>query len=149
MKRKVIVIALVVVILSIGLLGVTRWHKQKMIIDVDREEVHHVVANIGMGPQRLNYDEHQKILDQIVTMVNGEYHYKKSWNNDGRSGGGPNFIRFINESNGVECELQYVNGYLAVSTNKEGHFYLYEKNENQLKFEEFESYLNEYGEFDR
>jgi len=149
MKRKGIVAALAVVVLSIGLLWVTGWHKQEMIIDVNREEVHHVVANIGMGSQRLNYDEHQEIIDRIVTMVNGEYRYKKDWNNDGRSGGGPYLVRFVNGSNEVECELRYINGYLAVSTNKEGHFYLYKKTGEQLQFDEFEAYLNEYGEFDR
>lgn len=149
MKRKVIVAALAVIVLTIGILWVAGWHRQEMTIDIKQEEIHHVVANIGMGSQRLNYDEHYQIIDQIISMVNGEYHYKKSWNNDGRSGGGPYFIRFVNKNNEVVCELRYVNGYLAVSTNKEGIFYLYEKNGEELQFDEFEAYLNEFGEFDR
>lgn len=150
MKRKgIAAVALAVIILSIGLMLVIGRHRQEIRIYINREDIHYIVANIGMGSQRLNYREHQEILDRIVTMVNGEYRYKKTWNHDGRSGGGPYCIRFVNKSNGVEYELQYVNGYLAVSTNKEGHFYLYEKKGEQLLFDEFEAYLRAYGEFDR
>lgn len=78
MKRKgIAAVALAVIILSIGLMLVIGRHRQEIRIYINREDIHYIVANIGMGSQRLNYREHQEILDRIVTMVNGEYRYKK------------------------------------------------------------------------
>lgn len=150
MKRKCLVaLPIAVAILLIGMIWVFAWHRQDINIDIKNENIHYIVANVGLGSQRLNYVEHQEMIDRIVTMVNGEYRYKKAWSNDGRSGGGPYFIRFVNKSDVVEYELQYVDGYVAISTNREGRFYLYEKNGDQLLFDEFEVYLSKYGEFYR
>lgn len=147
--KRILPASIAVFLLSIGLMWILVWNRQDIDVAINREDTHHIVANTGRGAQRLNNAEHQEMLDRIAAMVNGTYRYKKTWSNAGRSGGGPYYIRFVNESNTVVYEFQYVNGCLAIPANRKGRYYLYERKGEPLSLDEFEAYLRAYGEFDK
>ena len=146
-KRKVSIILIILIPTALMKnafppLWISGLNRPEISIDIDRGELNYIVANVkGLGPKKLDYESHQIVLDRFITMVNGEYSYVKLWSNEGQSGGGPYSVRFISKSDEIEYALQYINGHVAVSTDKRSYFYLYAKNEGQLQFDEFEAYL--------
>ena len=146
MKRKNVLLAsLVMILLLCYIVMVAKRERQEISISVGKESLQYIIANTGSGPKRLEYKEHQEIVDYLIAMLNGKYTYKESWSNDGKSGGGPYLIEF--HYSGKETEyVKYLDGYIAMSLNKKGDFSIYEKNGENISFNDFETYLKEYGE---
>lgn len=147
MKRMNTIIAVIVVImLTLGIFITAQNGRRTITVDINTDGLAYLVGNCrGLGPKRLNYSEHQAMIDYAVETLSGEYTYKKTWSNQGFSGGGPNIICFFAETREQMHEIMYVDGFIAISTPTYGKFYLYEKMDGELSLAGFEKYLNRYG----
>lgn len=148
------IVAIAAAVLALGAFAIIRGERQNNIqnisIDIDREGLAYIIGSCGLGPTLLNYSEHQEMIDCVTEMVSGEYAYKKTWSNYGRSGGGPHSISFLyTAENDKEYTILYADGCIAISAGKKYVYYLYEKISGEISFDDFEDYLRLHGEFVR
>ena len=117
-------------------------------IDIKLEGIHSIVANAGQGPKKLNYEDHQETVNRFISTIEGEYRYVRLLRiKKKNSGGGPHAVGFYYQ----DCKyvLRYTDEYLAVPTSRKGYYYLYEKKGIAPLFDEFEAYLNKYGQLNK
>ena len=148
MKRKYLVIVSVAIICLLFVVSViVGGSGQQMSIAIEKENLQYVAVNTGAGSKILEYEEHREMIDSLIAMLDGEYTYRKTWSNAGKSGGGPYLIEFCYTEKEDKYDVRYVDGYIAVAKNNKGKYRLYEKSGEQLSFDELEEYLVEHGEF--
>ncbi len=147
MKGKYRWLAGVTIIILVLSIFVVNYRDRNISIEIQREDIAYIVGYCrGYGPRKLNYSEHSMMIDQVIQILSGEYTYQKIWSNDGKSGGGPYSIVFFSDDDEELYRVQYVDGYVAQEKTNTSKYYLYEKNNDHVLLDDFEEYLDLYGE---
>ena len=144
MRKRVIIIFVLIILLS-GTVWMIIGPDRKIIVDIKLEDVHHIIANTGSGPIRLDSNDSQDGIDSLIKVINGEYRLDSIWSSYGKSGGGPYQIVFYDSIGEAVYVIRYLGKYLAIPSGNKVKYYLYEKIGGKFALDAFEDYLSKYG----